>query len=152
VHAQGGDPGGRLEGLPGHSFIRSWGLKRRIIGAAAAVGLNAAGWYGRFIEFGLLRQHLRRCGWMYWKNMASASWPWSVTRPRPKTRRPRVDPKLGEARLLGGQPVLPVVPQAPGLWETMAAAGAEKKRRPSIIWHLMHPPLPTQRSRFFDRP
>ena len=42
---------GRGIHLSGHG-----GSNDGIIGAAAAVGLTAAGWYGRFIEFGDLRR------------------------------------------------------------------------------------------------
>jgi len=107
--------------LTGHG-----GTNDGIIGAAAAVGLTAAGWYGRFIEFGRLRRlpadlrvdELEEHGIriMAMDRDAPIPKPGDCVRTRNWVR----------PRLLGGQAVLPVVQQAPGVWETM---GGRRGRR-----------------------
>jgi hypothetical protein len=107
--------------LTGHG-----GSNEGIIGAAAAVGLTAAGWYGRFIEFGHLRrlpselrvEDLQRQGI---RIMA-------MDRDAPV---PRLEDRVAtqnwvRPRLLAGQPVLPVIQKEPGLWETLGARRGRK--------------------------
>jgi hypothetical protein len=107
--------------LSGHG-----GSNDGIIGAAAAVGLTASGWYGRFIEFGHLRRlppelrvdKLEEQGIriMAMNRDAAVPKPADCVRTQNWVR----------PRLLGGQPVLPVVQQAPGVWETMGGRRGRK--------------------------
>jgi tRNA(Ile2) C34 agmatinyltransferase TiaS len=87
-----------------------------VIGAAAAVGLTAAGWYGRFIDFGELRRlpaelrvaELTRMGIrvVAMDRDASVPKPGDLVRTQGWLR----------PRLLGGHPALPVIAQEPGVW------------------------------------
>jgi hypothetical protein len=95
-----------------------------MIGAAAAVGLTAHGWGGRFIELGRLRDFpekvsvsdLERAGIMVVSINRDAQVP---------TPDDRVDTKGWlRPRLWGGKPVLPVMPRGNRLWET-----AEERKR-----------------------
>lgn len=100
--------------LSGHG-----GSNDGIIGAAAAVGLTASGWYGRFIEL----EHLRRLpselgvGELEEQGIRIMAMDRDAPVPKPADR-VRTQNWL-RPRLLGGQPVLPVVQQAPGVWETL---------------------------------
>jgi hypothetical protein len=107
--------------LSGHG-----GSNDGIIGAAAAVGLTAAGWYGRFIEFGHLRrlpselriEDLQRQGIRIMAMDRDASVP-------------RLEDRVAtqnwvRPRLLAGQPVLPVIQKKPGLWETLGGRRGRK--------------------------
>jgi hypothetical protein len=105
--------------LSGHG-----GTNDGIIGAAAAVGLTAYGWSGRFIEFGRLRDFpekvsvsdLERAG------ITVISIDRDGRVPAPEDR---VDTKGWlRPRLWGGTAVLPVVPGEDQIWETVG----EKKR------------------------
>lgn len=107
--------------LSGHG-----GSNDGIIGAAAAVGLTAAGWYGRFIEFGHLRRQPAELRVHELEELGLRVMAMD---------RDAVVPKPGDCvltqnwlrpRLLGGQPVLPVVQQAPGIWETMGGRRGRK--------------------------
>jgi hypothetical protein len=106
--------------LSGHG-----GTNDGIIGAAAAVGLTAHGWGGRFIEFGRLRDFpekvlvsdLERSGIMVVSINRDAQVP---------TPDDMVDTKGWlRPRLWGGKPVLPVMPRENRLWETVE----ERKRK-----------------------
>jgi hypothetical protein len=97
--------------LSGHG-----GTNDGIIGAAAAVGLTFQGWSGRFIEFGRLRDipesvevgTLEQLGIRVISLDRDAKIPGPVDIVESKGwLRPR---------LLGGRPVLPVVPRGPGYW------------------------------------
>jgi hypothetical protein len=107
--------------LSGHG-----GSNGGIIGAAAAVGLTAAGWYGRFIEFGLLRQlpsevrvdELEAMGIRVMSMDRDAS----VPRPTDCV----LTKNWARPRLMAGQPVLAVAQQAPGIWETMGGRRGRK--------------------------
>jgi hypothetical protein len=106
--------------LSGHG-----GTNDGIIGAAAAVGLTASGWSGRFIEFGRLRDfpdmvsvsELERAG------ILVVSIDREATVPAP------ADIVLTKAwmrpRLLGNSAVLLAVPKDRGLWEALG----EKRRK-----------------------
>ncbi|HOD36339.1 MAG TPA: hypothetical protein PLR20_09765 [Syntrophales bacterium] len=99
--------------LSGHG-----GTNDGVIGAAAAVGLTASGWSGRFIEFGRLRdlpdsvpvEELERCGMQVI--------PMDRDDVTPGTG-DRVDTNGWlRPRLLGHRAVVVVVPAGPGLWRT----------------------------------
>lgn len=106
--------------LSGHG-----GTHDGIIGAAAAVGLTAHGWSGRFIEFGKLRDvpervrvsELRRL------NILPVSLDRDGQVPAPEDLvytkgwlRPR---------LWGNRPILPVIPRGEGVWESLG----DKRRK-----------------------
>jgi hypothetical protein len=108
--------------LSGHG-----GTNDGIIGAAAAVGLTAYGWYGRLIEFGRLRDFpaevsvldLERAG------ITVVSLDRDAQAPAPKDivhtggwLRPR---------LWGGKAILPVMVKGKNLWESMGKKSREKK-------------------------
>ena len=108
--------------LSGHG-----GTNDGIIGAAAAVGLTAHGWGGRFIEFGRLRDFhekvfvsdLERSG------IAVFSIDRDAQVPAPEDV---VDTKGWlRPRLWGGRPGLPVTSKGKNLWETLG----EKRRKKS---------------------
>jgi hypothetical protein len=110
--------------LSGHG-----GTDDGIIGAAAAVGLTAHGWGGRFIEFGRLRDFpekvlvsdLERSG------IAVVSVDRDAQVPAPEDV---VDTKGWlRPRLWGGRPVLPVIPRAGNLWETVEERKARKRKK-----------------------
>jgi hypothetical protein len=100
--------------LSGHG-----GSNGGVIGAAAAVGLTAAGWYGRFIEFGRLRQMPPelRVEELEAYGIRVMSMDRDAVVPKPGER--VVTKSWVRPRLMAGQPVLTVVQQAPGIWETM---------------------------------
>jgi len=118
--------GAALRACQGIHLSGHGGSNDGIIGAAAAVGLTAAGWYGRFIEFGLLRRlpdelpvgELEEQGIriMAMDRDAPVPRPGDLVRTQNWVR----------PRLLGGQPVLPVVQQAPGAWQTMGSRRGRK--------------------------
>jgi hypothetical protein len=107
--------------LSGHG-----GSNGGIIGAAAAVGLTAAGWYGRFIEFGLLRQLPSevRVDELEAQGIRVMSMDRDATVPRPADR--VLTKNWVRPRLMAGQPVLTVVQQAPGIWEAMGGRRGRK--------------------------
>jgi hypothetical protein len=107
--------------LSGHG-----GTNDGIIGAAAAVGLTAYGWGGRFIEFGRLRDFpqkvhvsdLERSG------IAVVSIDRDAQVPAPEDV---VDTKDWlRPRLWGGRPVLPVVPRGNHCWEMIGEKNRKK--------------------------
>jgi hypothetical protein len=83
------------------------------------VGLTASGWYGRFIELGSLRRlpselqvaELEEQGIRIIAMDRDAPVPGRADRVRTQN--------WVRPRLLGGQPVLPVAQQVPGVWETL---------------------------------
>ena len=88
-----------------------------IIGAAAAVGLTASGWSGRFIEFSGLRHFAATVtvAELALAGIRTVSLDRDAFAPRPDDR---VDTKGWlRPRLWGGCAVLPVNPVGPGLWE-----------------------------------
>jgi len=111
--------------LSGHG-----GTNDGIIGAAAAVGLTASGWSGRFIEWGDLR-HLPR-------QMSVADLQrhsievMSVDRDAAvPAAADRVDTRnWARPRLIGNRPVLLVKPSGPGMWENI---GEKRKKRTSNV-------------------
>jgi hypothetical protein len=109
--------------LSGHG-----GTNDGIIGAAAAVGLTAAGWYGRFIEFGRLRElpdfmtvnQLQALGIEVISMDRDAS--------IPKPDEVVITNSWVRPRLLGQKPVLPVASIGKGIWENI---GKKRKRKNS---------------------
>ncbi|MBP1747234.1 MAG: conserved hypothetical cytosolic protein [Deltaproteobacteria bacterium] len=95
------------------------GTNDGIIGAAAAVGLTFQGWSGRFIEFGRLRDipesvevgTLEQIGIQVISLDRDAQIPGQAD----------IVENNGwlRPRLLGGRPVLPVVPRSLGFWEAI---------------------------------
>jgi hypothetical protein len=105
--------------LSGHG-----GTNGGIIGAAAGVGLTAAGWHGRFIEFGPLRSFSDRVrvSDLLARNIQVLSIDRDGRIPSPGDHiltRQWVRP-----RLIGGAPVLLVRPSGEGVWENIG-----RKRR-----------------------
>ncbi len=108
-----------MEAAQGVHLSGHGGTNDGIIGAAAAVGLTASGWCGRFIEFGNLRRHpdqvtvtaLKRSG------ISVISLDRDAIVPHPEDTvftkgwlRPR---------LWGQTAVLPVIPAGKGRWESL---------------------------------
>ena len=107
--------------LSGHG-----GTNDGIIGAAAAVGLTASGWSGRFIEYSDLRAFPDRVAVsdLMQKGIRVVSLDRDAGCPRPEDR---VDTKGWlRPRLWGHVVVLPVKPAGVGLWESLG-----EKRNPN---------------------
>lgn len=105
--------------LSGHG-----GTNDGIIGAAAAVGLTAHGWSGRFIEFGKLRDlpERVRVSELERLNILAVSLDRDGQVPAPEDL---VHTKGWlRPRLWGNRPILPVVPRENGIWESLG----EKRR------------------------
>ena len=98
--------------LSGHG-----GTNDGIIGAAAAVGLTAYGWSGRFIEFGRLRDFPQRVLVSALEGVGIAVA--SIDRDAQALGPEDVIDTKGwlRPRLWGGRPVLPVVPKDKRSWE-----------------------------------
>jgi hypothetical protein len=115
-----------LRACPGIHLSGHGGSNGGIIGAAAAVGLTAAGWYGRFIEFGLLRRLPSEL--LVDELVAHGIRVMSMDRdafvPRPGDR--VLTKNWVRPRLMAGQPVLTVVQKAPGTWEAMGGRRGRK--------------------------
>jgi hypothetical protein len=107
--------------LSGHG-----GSNDGIIGAAAAVGLTAAGWYGRFIEFGLLRRLPSELRVVELEGLGIRVMAMDRDAFVPKPGDRVLTQNWVRPRLLGGQPVLPVAPQTPGTWQTMGGRRGRK--------------------------
>ena len=106
--------------LSGHG-----GTNDGIIGAAAAVGLTAYGWGGRFIEFGKLRGFPEQ---VYVSDLEGAGI--AVVSMDRDARVPGPEDVVKtngwlRPRLWGGRPGLPVTSRGENLWETLG----EKKRK-----------------------
>ncbi len=100
--------------LSGHG-----GTNDGIIGAAAAVGLTASGWSGRFIEFARLRElpAVVTVAELEKRGMSVVSMDRDAVSPRPDDR---IDTKGWlRPRLLGHRAVVPVLPSGEGLWYTL---------------------------------
>lgn len=107
--------------LSGHG-----GTNDGIIGAAAAVGLTASGWSGRFIEFSDLRQVPDPVSVesLQGKGIRVLSLDRDAACPGP---RDMVYTKGWlRPRLWGCEAVLPVLPSGPGLWQSL---GEKRKKR-----------------------
>ncbi len=100
--------------LSGHG-----GTNDGLIGAAAAVGLTASGWHGRFIEFSGLRDFPDSIKVLdLWKTgIGVVSMDRDACVPGPEDS---VQTKSWlRPRLWGHEAVLPVVPAGPGRWESL---------------------------------
>jgi hypothetical protein len=106
--------------LSGHG-----GTNDGIIGAAAAVGLTAYGWGGRFIEFGRLRDFPEKVRVTDVQKTGIAVV--SIDRDAQVPLSEDVIDTKGwlRPRLWGGRPVLPVIPRDKTQWETLE----ERKKR-----------------------
>ena len=117
-----------LQAAGGSHLSGHGGTNGGIIGAAAAVGLTAHGWGGRFIEFGRLRDFpekvfvsdLERSGIMV------VSIDRQAEIPAPEDV---VDTKGWlRPRLWGGKPGLPVTSRGKNLWEALGEKRGKKNR------------------------
>jgi hypothetical protein len=109
--------------LSGHG-----GTNDGIIGAAAAVGLTAHGWGGRFIEFGRLRDFPDevRVSDLEQSGIAVVSIDRDAQIPSPEDI---VDTKGWlRPRLWGGKPGLPVTSRGKNLWGAVGERNRKKKR------------------------
>jgi len=101
------------------------GTNDGIIGAAAAVGLTASGWSGRFIEFSDLRQvpDPVSVGALRERGIRVVSLDRDAACPGP----PDMVNTKGwlRPRLWGYEAVLPVAPAGPGLWQSL---GGKRKK------------------------
>ncbi|OIP95908.1 MAG: hypothetical protein AUK55_06050 [Syntrophobacteraceae bacterium CG2_30_61_12] len=105
--------------LSGHG-----GTNDGIIGAAAAVGLTAHGWSGRFIEFGKLRDlpERVRVSELERLNILAVSLDRDGQVPAPEDL---VHTKGWlRPRLWGNRPILPIIPRGNSVWESLG----EKRR------------------------
>lgn len=114
--------------LSGHG-----GTNDGIIGAAAAVGLTAHGWSGRFIEFGRLRDlpERVRVSELERHHILAVSLDRDGQVPAPGDLvwtkgwlRPR---------LWGSRPILPVVPKETGIWESLGGKRKNGKQQESPL-------------------
>jgi hypothetical protein len=108
-----------MEAARGAHLSGHGGTNQGIIGAAAAVGLTAEGWNGRFIELGRLRD-LPDCVRV---SQLCALGIQVVSLDR-DARVPLADDVVLtrgwlRPRLLGNRATLPVMPKEPGIWESM---------------------------------
>jgi hypothetical protein len=116
-----------LKAAKGFHLSGHGGTNDGIIGAAAAVGLTASGWSGRFIEFARLRDFpdIVTVGELEGRGLFVVSMDRDAVSPRAEDR---VDTKGWlRPRLLGHRPVVPVLPSGNGLWYTLW----EKRRKKS---------------------
>jgi hypothetical protein len=110
--------------LSGHG-----GTNGGIIGAAAAVGLTAAGWYGRFIEFGALREFPEavRVGELEEAGILVVSMDRDARVPAPDEM--VVTKGWLRPRLWGGRAVVGLVPSGNGLWESLGERRRDRLSR-----------------------
>lgn len=106
--------------LSGHG-----GTNDGIIGAAAAVGLTASGWNGRFIEFANLREFPdpASVGALAEKGIRAVSLDRDAICPTPGDL--VMTKGWLRPRLWGQEAVLPIIPAGPGRWESMG----EKRKK-----------------------
>jgi hypothetical protein len=108
-----------LEAARGAHLSGHGGTNDGLIGAAAAVGLTASGWSGRFIEFGRLRDFpgMVRVDELERHGIQVIPMDRDGHAPRDGDR---VDTKgWFRPRLLGHKAVIAVAPAGPGLWHTL---------------------------------
>ncbi len=115
--------------LSGHG-----GTNDGIIGAAGSVGLTAAGWHGRFIEYGTLRDFPEEVhvSDLMARNIQVMSIDRDAKVPSPHDQ--ILTRRWVRPRLIAGAPVLMVQPLGEGVWENIG-----RKRRKSIA-HGGFPP------------
>jgi len=118
-----------LEAAAGTHLSGHGGTNDGIIGAAAAVGLTAFGWGGRFIEFGRLRNFPEKVS-VYDLEQAGifvVSADGDASLPSPKDF---IDTKGWlRPRLWGGRPVLPIISKGNSHWEIIGEKRHKKKLR-----------------------
>jgi len=110
--------------LSGHG-----GTNDGIIGAAAAVGLTAYGWGGRFIEFGRLRDFPDR---VFVSDLERSGI--AVVSVDRDSQIPALDDIVDtkgwlRPRLWGGKPGLPVTSKGKNLWETLGEKNRRRKNK-----------------------
>jgi hypothetical protein len=108
-----------LEAARGMHLSGHGGTNDGLIGAAAAVGLTAEGWSGRFIEFGRLRDlpETIRVSELLEHDILTVSLDRDGKVPAPEDL---VSTKGWlRPRLWGNKPVLPVMPMESGIWESV---------------------------------
>jgi hypothetical protein len=113
--------------LSGHG-----GTNDGIIGAAAAVGLTAYGWSGRFIEFGKLRDlpEMVRVSELERLNILAVSLDRDGQVPAPGDL---VHTKGWlRPRLWGNRPILPVIPRGNGIWESLGDKRGNGKKQDKL--------------------
>ncbi len=108
--------------LSGHG-----GTNDGIIGAAAAVGLTASGWAGRFIEFGRLREFPDpvTVSELEQKQIRVMSLEKNANQPSPEDR--VMTHGWLRPRLIGGYPVVMVKHIQEGVWEIVSGRSHKKK-------------------------
>ncbi len=114
-----------MQSAPGAHLSGHGGTNDGIIGAAAAVGLTAFGWGGRFIEFGRLRDFSKevQVSVLERSGLAVVSIDRDARVPGPEDT---VDTKGWlRPRLWGGRPVLPVMPKEHA-WEMVGEKHRDK--------------------------
>jgi hypothetical protein len=107
--------------LSGHG-----GTNDGIIGAAAAVGLTAAGWYGRFIEFGRLRELPDSMTVNELESMGIRVISLDRNASIPKPDDVVITNSWVRPRLWGGKPVLPVISVGERLWQIAGKTRGQK--------------------------
>jgi hypothetical protein len=114
--------------LSGHG-----GTNQGIIGAAAAVGLTADGWNGRFIEFGNLRQvpDRVRVSELEGLNILAVSLDRDSRVPAPDDM--VVTKNWLRPRLWGKRAILPVIPGDNGAWESLGGKRQKNGRNQSPV-------------------
>ena len=117
-----------LEAASGAHLSGHGGTNDGIIGAAAAVGLTAYGWSGRFIEFGRLRDLPQKVSVSELENTGIAVV--SIDR---DGRVPAIEDWIDtkgwlRPRLWGGTAVLPVIPGDDHTWEMVGEKKRNEKR------------------------
>jgi hypothetical protein len=108
-----------LKAAQGFHLSGHGGTNDGIIGAAAAVGLTASGWSGRFIEFAHLRDfpNTLTVGELEGRGILVVSMDRDAVCPHPEDE---VDTKGWlRPRLLGHRAIVPVLPSGKGLWYTL---------------------------------
>ena len=118
-----------MEAAEGVHLSGHGGTNDGIIGAAAAVGLTAYGWGGRFIEFGGLRDLPEK---VYVSDLERLGV--TVVSIDRDAQLPALEDMVNtkgwlRPRLWAGKPVLPVIPRDKNLWETVEERKRKKKNR-----------------------
>ncbi len=115
--------------LSGHG-----GTNDGIIGAAAAVGLTAHGWYGRFIEYRRLRDFpaITSVSSLEQSGIQVVS----IDRDAQIPAQNDLVETSGWLRplLWGGKPIIPVIPKGKNLWETVGKKRGKEKKGGTIKW------------------
>jgi tRNA(Ile2) C34 agmatinyltransferase TiaS len=125
--------GEAMEAANGFHLSGHGGTNDGIIGAAAAVGLSASGWSGRFIEYGRLRDfpdpirvsELERSHILVVSvdRDAKVPAPGDLVRTKGWLR----------PRLWGGRAVLLVIPISEGVWESVGGKRKDQKSQESFL-------------------